>query len=470
MKWINHNNTKKNKKNTHILSAASLVTSIAGLIVLLEANNLRRAFLTSSPSSPWSETAAEVDLSAQHVLSHHQGESKKNMLIVGAGLGTTGTHFMFETTCHLGLPSLHFELGCIIIPTNTTWKTTANNCSSTASATGTAIVPEAFRRAAAKHGRLKKRLSPFSPLARCLTRQQQQRQPCGSALQWKTDTLAALHEVVADAAAVALHDTPYPQLLPHLLAMAKLHNRETVVLLSERHPTTYAKRRVGQDHSANDLICRLMDDDIEDDGNKNETILSSSGSFGAFDLIGCIDRALSSMSKEASTPDNDESVVAASALDLNQVFTTLSQVVATTESQQQQRQQQDHGIDFIAKATADYQEAVRQRADFVVNLFDKETPTTKESLAQQIVEQVPSIVGGVAVTTTTTASSSTAAVNHHNQKPKPSPPPAAATVQYVNWARGILVPDISKEALQSCLMLMTTTKRTRNDRRRNPSV
>ena len=34
-------------------------------------------------------------------------------IIIGAVRGTTGTHLMTETTCHLGIPSMHFNVGCV---------------------------------------------------------------------------------------------------------------------------------------------------------------------------------------------------------------------------------------------------------------------------------------------------------------------------------------------------------------------
>ena len=35
------------------------------------------------------------------------------LLIIGAGRGTTGAHLMTQATCHLGYPSMHWNVGCI---------------------------------------------------------------------------------------------------------------------------------------------------------------------------------------------------------------------------------------------------------------------------------------------------------------------------------------------------------------------
>ena len=87
-------------------------------------------------------------------------------------------------------------------------------------------------------------------------------------------------------AILAFHDHPYPSLIPCIIKKVKAkHGAPPVIILSEREPVEYIKRRLRRD--GGDLMC------------KNSTSIDRSTlEGGAFDVIGCIDRAVSGLSPE----------------------------------------------------------------------------------------------------------------------------------------------------------------------------
>lgn len=295
------------------------------------------------------------------------------IFIIGAGRGTTGTHLMFETTCHLGFASHHYNFGCI--PQNDT-------------ISGSNQIPPAYRQARAVHMRLLKRLAFVQ---QCVGRQKRK---CGSALQWMQSTVKAIRDLVAEGHVVALHDNPYPFLMPALLPMAQRYYPQTVVLLSERDPATYAARRSGISNGRSDLFCRDYHPVID-----NVTLAG-----GAFDLLGCVSRALSKA----------RTVHHASRLDLSQVFTSLKYLV------QDQGQEVAHAL--IANETAKYQRAIRQIADFSLDMFARDGRTAKESLADELAANIPAI----------------ARYRQRRQQQQQQP------AHYVNWWRQTLVPDLGR--------------------------
>lgn len=263
-------------------------------------------------------------------------EQKKELLVVAAGRGTTATHLMFEATCYLGFPSHHWQLGCI--PMNASPPANRN-------------IPKDYQSAAQKHDRLRRLIHQMHSCVHealvvdATTNTTPSLARCGNAAAWRDRVLSTLEEVVTDGRIVALHDNPYPYLLFQLLTAAQRNGKETVLLLSERDPNAYVARRSNLSYSSSDPLC------------KDETFRMDPSTLmgGGFDLIGCIDRAVTA----ASFSDNKK-------VDLVDVFTTFARLVESDPN----------GTQIIARHMEEYQEAVRQRADFFVNVFAETNQTT----------------------------------------------------------------------------------------------
>ena len=153
------------------------------------------------------------------------------ILVLAAGRGTTGTHLMFATTCHLGMPSIHWNLGCIPIDDNLT-----------------SHIPLQYQTAKEKHLTL---LNSIKMMQRCLTHELK----CGSALKWKENMLKLIQQMVLDGQILAFHDNPYPFVMPQFYELAKEHYRAVIIISSERDPEKYTKRRIEQFKGRDDPIC-----------------------------------------------------------------------------------------------------------------------------------------------------------------------------------------------------------------------
>jgi hypothetical protein len=254
----------------------------------------------------------------------------KNIMIIGAGLGTTGTHLVFEVTCHLGFPSVHWNFGCLSRDDN-----------------------HEIRQTYSKHELLR---NAIQRMKRCVHERQDS---CGSALNWKSRVLDLINGLVQDGSIQALHDSPYPNLIPHLLRAANRFNKTAFLVLSERDPEEYARRRIGKSYGLGNPICK-----------KPAPIDLENLSGGGFDLVGCIIHA-------AAQSDNP------STLDLVDVFTSFGNLVNSPSTR--------NGIQVIANETKIYQDMIRRKADFSYNMFEQGDRTKVETLAAAIETKVPAL-------------------------------------------------------------------------------
>ncbi len=274
-------------------------------------------------------------------LSHPQIQPQPSAvvpIIIGAGLGTTGTHLMAETTCFLGYPSIHHFVGCVNVDDD---------------------MMEKYQKAAEMHFKI---LKDIKRGAGCV------KGGCKniSAMEFRASLKQSIREFVSyirtdvtpieddnnDTIPIALHDTPWPLLIPSLIEeIEKQYNGlSPLILLSERDPLHYTQKRLGKGHAIRDIMC------------KNHT------QQGAFDIIGCIDEALDGLSEEESRN-----------LKLIDVLTTMQLMRGVEDSD---------GFERIVAEVKGYQDYYRDRADFSYDMFIQEGRTDREDLSNKMLSVV----------------------------------------------------------------------------------
>lgn len=299
-------------------------------------------------------------------------------ILIGAGQGTTGTHFFAQVTCHLGYTSLHYHAGCI--PSHNKSKTitimqpppppsenqkmgrynnndptkntrSLSSFTSSSSSSDTPIPPP-------------KQFQNLQYNQRCLIKQfralwSSQLPPAV----YRNQTLDYLENIIVfgkeNGIFLALHDTPYPFLVPSFVKLVRKHynGRRPIVLLSERDPFSYAKRRFemhGHDH----IMCKDLAANKKDGHGHVSRIDPVTLEGGAFDLIGCIDRALDGISEKE-----------ANRLVVGDLFESFNEAYVVK------------GPDYVAREVEMYQNAVRGLADFAFDVFAQEEKTKVEDLA-----------------------------------------------------------------------------------------
>eukprot|EP00557_Chaetoceros_sp_GSL56_P009547 CAMPEP_0176494034 /NCGR_PEP_ID=MMETSP0200_2-20121128/9869_1 /TAXON_ID=947934 /ORGANISM="Chaetoceros sp., Strain GSL56" /LENGTH=259 /DNA_ID=CAMNT_0017891741 /DNA_START=1623 /DNA_END=2406 /DNA_ORIENTATION=- len=161
---------------------------------------------------------------------------------------------------------------------------------------------------------------------------------------------------------LALHDSPYPFLMPHILKLVQKHynGSQPILLLSEREPHSYTKRRVEM-HGQSHIMCK-------------NTTTAASGidpstlEGGAFDIIGCIDRALDGM------PEHE-----ANQLNVGDLFESMT------------RAYEEKGMDYVVKEVEQYQNAMRGLADFAFDMFARKDKSKVEELAALMHSNISSL-------------------------------------------------------------------------------
>eukprot|EP00804_Cyclotella_cryptica_P009757 CCRYP_013211-RA/>CCRYP_013211-RA protein AED:0.34 eAED:0.34 QI:0/-1/0/1/-1/1/1/0/257 len=154
---------------------------------------------------------------------------------------------------------------------------------------------------------------------------------------------------------LALHDTPYPMLMPEILKIVQKHyghESKPIILLSERDPEEYVERRI-QSHGSYSWICRPPSSQTITIEKMKPVTLEG----GAFDLVGCINRSVSSSEKPVR---------------LHHIFYTM-----------QEASKMDHRK-FLVDSFRNYQDTVREASIFRYNMFNKENKTITNELASMI--------------------------------------------------------------------------------------
>ena len=268
---------------------------------------------------------------------YYGGVSSKNdanVIIVGAAHGSTGTHLFYYATCHLGFPSVHWESGCLprneIQPSSTVQDRFASHES-------LRLIIHGMRKCFVK-GRLS----------------------CGNALEWRTEVLSLIDQIVQDGNIRAFHDTPYPSLIAPLTQSIRRHNKTLILLQSERNPEQYAQSRLRHHYGSRDLLC-IDPSPIS----ASESDLSG----GPLDFVGCVTRAIEKS-------DNPEQ------LDLVDLFVSYRTLVETNSTTARE---------IVAAAMDNYQQMISKKADFSFNMFEAEEKTPEEALAYALKQQIPAL-------------------------------------------------------------------------------
>ena len=157
-------------------------------------------------------------------------------LIFGAGEGTTATHAMYDATCKLGFRSVHWNLSC------------NHDVGFSNKRPSQGILAHLdFLRA---YNRLKQCATPDNGGG--------EDYECPTVNQTLHVILDRINQVISSPDIDAIHDAPYPNFGEYvLIATKKIRGKGPIVLLSERNPQDWVKRRI-QQHST-DIACRGND-------------------------------------------------------------------------------------------------------------------------------------------------------------------------------------------------------------------
>jgi len=386
-------------------------------------------------------------------------------IIIGAGQGTTGTHLFIETTCEMGFVSLHYVLGCV--PKNAM---SLRNVSSSALATdqhttfseddgdgdddddddgdatshdydsdnnnnnnniNTTIKDRHLKEQDKKiacpvpidhfqddYKTLLKYHTTLTNLCLQLGKAKSSSNYKGPHT-YKANILKNLEGIIVwgkeHKVALALHDAPYPLLMPEILKLVQKHYGITtttstgssssssssstnnskrgekksvttvvkpIILLSERNPKEYTRKR-SKTHGSYTYLCRPTKDQstvVRTNTNSSKTkktkkiaiesmnVTTLEG--GAFDVVGCMDRATSLFGK---ADDNDDNAAPqTTSPPMNQIFYSFKEA-----NKQQQTQ-------YIIDTMKNYQDTLQKSAIFSYNMFEKDTRTSVNELASQI--------------------------------------------------------------------------------------
>eukprot|EP00542_Grammatophora_oceanica_P011173 CAMPEP_0194029422 /NCGR_PEP_ID=MMETSP0009_2-20130614/3136_1 /TAXON_ID=210454 /ORGANISM="Grammatophora oceanica, Strain CCMP 410" /LENGTH=308 /DNA_ID=CAMNT_0038669073 /DNA_START=233 /DNA_END=1159 /DNA_ORIENTATION=- len=190
-------------------------------------------------------------------------------LVLAAGQGTTGTHAMFDATCELGLPSVHFRKQCA--PRDPS---------------------PATRRGIKAHLKL---LELFDRIRRTC-----QQSPQADECKFEHlpglmhDMKRQVTKIVNGGGVLAVHDSPYTNLLRHLQRTVVPSDR-LLIVTSERNPSAWAEKRA-MDHPM-EFVCREVFEHLMN----RPTIRSDQPLVGAaFDMDECLLRALKRQKEEIS--------------------------------------------------------------------------------------------------------------------------------------------------------------------------
>ena len=316
-------------------------------------------YLLTSAVSP-----KQSDISAPHqeeiMYEKHKQQYPINSnyapLVVGAGQGTTGTHLFVHSTCLLGFTSLHYRIGCI-------GRHSIHIKNNITSCPVPILFNSGYKKLVGYHKRLVKlskiryRRKRFILLkivddiiswGKDLLGYSQKM----NAAKKKRDTILDLLEDIIvwgkeNKVLLALHDTPYPLLMPEILRLTQKHYGESarpVILLSERDPGEWTDRRIqthGFSSFCKDAVVMKKIDPVTLKG-------------GAFDWISCLNAAISQQKLE-------------------------KEVMYSFKDANRQ-----HIVDTMR----DYQAAVRRHAAFTYNMFKRENKTSPGELATMIAKSL----------------------------------------------------------------------------------
>ena len=296
-------------------------------------------------------------------------------IIIGAGQGTTGTHLFAEVTCQLGFVSLHHGIGCV--PSNAISVKQVSQQISIGNASD--IINATEQRESTCPIEIDHFQDPYITLldyhkSIChmfLKMGKNDKDP----LDFMKEILQHLERIIMwgkeHKVALALHDAPYPLLMPDILKLVAKHYRSSseelpakpIILLSERDPQKYAEKRI-RGHGIYSWICQSTKEQMGTNSSNTisiEMMNATTLEGGAFDIIGCINRVT-----------NQDNEAHSQIPQMKEIFYSMKQA-----DKLQHRQ-------FIIDTMENYQEVVRGSAIFSYNMFEKEGRTSASDLAAQI--------------------------------------------------------------------------------------
>ena len=308
------------------------------------------------------------------------GRSERStMIVIGAGMGTTGTHLFYHATCYMGLSSVHYWNRCISPNNDKTYDEHELQQASNLHNDLIRVVIKMFKCVDTK-GRMNLNIgynSTNSSQNKNNKTNNKKKALCGNAFEWKDTVLRLIDEVVQADVFEGYNDTPYPHLLRPLAQSIRRHRRHNpIILLTERDPESYAKRRSSKDYGETDPLClhpppQSSSLQILEDSNS----LTGVGSLGGLDLIGCVEHAAASIDTRNGTDSS-------SSLDLVDVFISYKNLLA---------QDYAKGIEQISKEFNTYQETVKQYADFSFNMFEQDEKTEVPIMVSTIHQRLPEL-------------------------------------------------------------------------------
>lgn len=295
-------------------------------------------------------------------------------IIVAAGMGTTGTHLMFDATCAMNIASVHYRLNCHLHAENNTTTTTA-------------AIETNNTRYYQQEDYYKTLLEHHRQLTRMMLTMQDMTSPPAAVtaannnnnfmtpLQFKQKVLHHLEEIIAwvyhqhhhqednneegdGGITLALHDAPYPLLISSILKLVQKYfgnKTKPIILLSERNSNEWIARRTML-HGRYTYVCResiVLDDN-------HRAISSRSLEGGAFDILGCIDKAAQQQHEQQQLTRDD-------------ILYNLKEVQRLNQTQ------------YVVDSMNQYQNAIRDLAVFNYNMFEStKNRTSVEDLVQMI--------------------------------------------------------------------------------------
>jgi hypothetical protein len=270
-------------------------------------------------------------------------------LLIGAGMGATGTHTLFRALCILGIPSVHFRETCVRPLPDTRSKYQSH------SDEAIMLSPQLIQGLKAHL----QAIQAFRGMKKCAVQARgntERTTECGThELMQLQEKLLQQASLVFSSGIGAVHDVPYPQLWQWWIrnsssaisASSSYAQRDHRLLLTQRNPTEWAQRRSEKHGYTADIACWMR-------GNPNNTNLTA-----AFDLPACLDK------------EKDPSRV-------------LWGYHLIPPSQDSSRQQQEF-LSFLSKSLNQYQILTRKRPDmlFSVNLWDESWNSSSLAVALQ---------------------------------------------------------------------------------------
>jgi hypothetical protein len=320
---------------------------------------------------------------------NNNGDYDYAPIIVAAGMGTTGTHLMFDATCAMNIASVHYRLNCHLLHAENNTATTTTAAIAT---NNTHYQKEAYKTLLEHHRQLTRMM---------LTMQAMTTPPKAAAknnnfmtpLEFKQKVLHHLEEIIAwgyhhhhhhhhhkedndeggGGITLALHDAPYPLLMSSIVKLVQKYfgnKTRPIILLSERNPNEWIVRRTKL-HGRYTYICResivLLDDDsYNHHHHANNSSSSSSRSLegGAFDIVGCINKA---QQQQLQQHERNQQ------LTRDDILYNLKEVQRLNQTQ------------YVVDSMNDYQNAIRDLAVFNYNMFESsKNRTSVEDLVEMI--------------------------------------------------------------------------------------